>query len=88
MIFNIFELCFSIGAIYCAVFVGHELRLFCKATAVTFVFRFSSAIVHFVNPNLSGGPPANAKSVLMNAFYTYTDAVTQSASKFGAELKV
>ena len=45
-------------------------------------------MVQFVNPNLSGGPPANAKSVLMSAFYTYTDAVTQSASNFGAKLKV
>ena len=80
--------CLPIGAIYCAVSVGHELRSFWKATAFTFVFRFLSAIVHFVEPNLSGGPPANAKSVLMSAFHIYTDAVIQSASIFGAKLKV
>ena len=88
MIFYIFELCFPIGAIYCADSVGQELRPFCKTTAVTFVFRFLSAIVHFVEPNLSGGPPANAKSVLVSAFYSYTDSVTRSASNFGAKLKV
>ena len=44
--------------------------------------------MHFVEPNLSGGPPANAKPVLMTAFYSYTDSVTQSASNFGAKLKV
>ena len=88
MKFRIFELCFPNGALYCVVSVGHELRPFCKTTAVTFVFRFLSAIVHFVKPNLSGGLPANAKSVLMSAFYTYTDAVAQSASNFGAKLKV
>ena len=69
---------------YCAVSVGHELRPFCKTTAVTFVFRLLSAIVHFVEPNLSGGPPANAKFVLMSAFYSYTDSVTQIASNFDA----
>ena len=78
MIIYIFELCFPIGAIYCAVSVGHELRPFRKTTAVTFVFRFSSAIVHFVKPNLSGGRPSNAKFVVKSAFYSYTDAVTQS----------
>ena len=87
MRFYIFELCFPIGAIYCAVSV-HELRPFRKTTAVTFVFRFSSAIVHFVKPNLSGGRPSNAKSVVESVFYSYTDAVTQSASNFGAKLKV
>ena len=88
MIFHIFELCFPIDALYCAVSVGHELRPFRKTTAVTFVFRFSRAIVHFLKPNLSGGCPSNAKSVVMSAFYSYTDAVTQSASNFGAKLKV
>ena len=88
MIFCIFDLCFPIGAIYCAVYVGHELRQFCKTTAVTFNFRFSSVILHFVKPYLSDGPPASAKPVVMSAFYTYTDAVTQSASNFGAKLKV
>ena len=88
MILYFFELCFPIGAIYCAVFVGHELRPFCKTTAVTFVFRFLSAIVHFVEPTLSGGPPANTKPVLMSAFHSYTDSVTQSASDFGAKLIV
>ena len=68
-----FDLCFPYGAIYCAVSVGHELQHFSKTTAVTFIFRFSSAIVHFVEPNLSDGPPANAKPVVMSAFYT--DAV-------------
>ena len=80
MTFEIFELCLPNGTIYCAVSVGHELRPFCKTTAVTFVFRFLSAIVHFVKPKVPGGPAANAKSVLMNAFYTYTDAVAQTAS--------
>ena len=60
---------FSICAFYCAVSVGHELRHFCKTTAVTFIFRFSSAIVHFVKPNLSGGPLASAKPVVMSAFH-------------------
>ena len=44
--------------------------------------------MHFVKPHLSGGPPANGKPVMMSAFYTYTDVVTQSASNFGAKLKV
>ena len=48
------------------------------------MFRFSSAIGHFVKPNLSGGPLANAKPVVMSAFYT--DAVKQSARNFGAKL--
>ena len=61
---------------------------FLLATAVTFVVRFLSAVVPLVEPNLSGGPPANAQSVLMSAFYIYTDAVAQSASNFGAKLKV
>ena len=61
-----FEACFTIGASYYAVSVGHEL---CKTTAVTFIFRFSSAIVHFIKPNLSGGLLANAKPVVMSAFY-------------------
>ena len=69
MIFLVFELCFPIGAVYCAVSVVHELRHFCKTTAVTFYFRFSSAIVHFVKPSLSGGTPANAEPVVMKAFY-------------------
>ena len=75
-------------AIYCADSVGHDLRHFCKITAVTFTFRSSSAIVQFVKPNLLGGPPVNAKPVAMRACYTYTEAVTQSASKFAAKLKV
>ena len=59
---------------YCTVSVGHELRPFCKTTAVPFVFCFLSAIVHFVKPNISDGPPANAKPVLMSAFYRSTIA--------------
>ena len=77
MIFFEFLSCFTIGAIYFAVSVGHELRHFCKTTAVTFIFRFSSPIVHFIKPNISGGPPATAKLVVMSAVYTYTDAVTK-----------
>ena len=52
------------------------------------LFRFSSAIVPFVKPCLSGGPLANAKSVLTSAFCSYTDSITQSANKFGAKIKV
>ena len=51
-------------------------------------FRFSSAIVHFVKPNLSGAPPANAKPVVMSAFYICSDSVTRTASNYGAILKV
>ena len=51
-------------------------------------FRFLSTIVLFVKPDQSGGPLANAKPVVMSAFYTYTDAITQSAKNFGAKLKV
>ena len=88
MIFCVFELCFPIGAIYCAVHVGHELRHFCKTTAVTFILSFSSAIVLFVKLKLSGGPLANTKPVVKSGFYNYTERVTQSVSNFGAELKV
>ena len=64
--FWFFEACFTISASFCAVSVGHEL---CKTTAVTFIFRFSSAIVHFIKPNLSGGPQVSAKPIVMSAFY-------------------
>ena len=64
--FWFFEACFTIGASYRAVSVGHEL---CKITAVTFIFCFSSAIVRFVKPNLSGGPLVSATLVVMSAFY-------------------
>ena len=42
--------------------------------------------MHFVERNLSDGPPAGAKPVVICALYT--DAVTQSASDFGAKLKI
>ena len=51
-----------------------------------FIFTFSSAIVHFVQPSLSGGSQVDANPVVMCAFYT--DAVTQSARNFGAQLNV
>ena len=85
---GIFELCFPIGAIYCANSVGQELRRYCKTTAVTFIFRLSSAIVHLLEPNLSGGSPAKAKPVVMSTFYICTDSLTQSASNFSAKVKV
>ena len=77
---------FPIRANYCAVSVGHELQHFSKTTAVNFSFRFSSAIVHFVKPNLSSGPQTSAKPVVMSAFDT--DAVQLNARNFGANLKV
>ena len=64
--FWFFEAYFTISARYCADSVGHEL---CKTTAVTFIFRFPSAIVHFIKPNLSGGPQVSAKPIVMSAFY-------------------
>ena len=66
--------------------VGHELQHFSKTTAVTSTFGFSSAIVQFVKPNLSGGPQTSAKVVVMSAFFT--NAVKWSARNFAAKLKV
>ena len=65
----------TIGAIHYGVSVSHELRHFCKTTAVTFTFQFSSAVVQFVQPNLSGGPQADANLVVICAFYT--DAIAK-----------
>ena len=44
--------------------------------------------MHLSKPNLSGGHPAKAKSVVMSAFYIYTDSVTRSASNVGAKLRL
>ena len=73
--FSFFEVCFPIGATHCAVSVCRELRHFCKTTAVTFTFHFSSAIVHYVQLNLSGGTQVDANLFVMYAFYT--DAITK-----------
>ena len=87
MILCNFELFFPIGAIYCAVsFCFLELQHFSKTTDVTFILPFSSAIVHFVKPNLSGGAQTNAKPVVICDFCT--DAVKKSARNFGAKLKI
>ena len=85
MIFLIYGIYFSIGAFYSADSFGNELRQFCKTTAITLIFRFSSAIVHFVQPNLSGGTDVDANLVVMCAFYT--DALKLSARNFGCEIK-
>ena len=85
MIFLIYGIYFSVGAIFCAVSVGHELRQFCKTTAITFTLHYSNAIVHFVQPNLSGRTEVDAYPVVMCAFQT--DAVKLSAGNFGCEIK-
>ena len=68
--FLIYGIYFSVGAIFCAVSVGHEPRQFCKITAITFTLRYTSAIVHFVQPNLSGRTEVDANPVVMCAFHT------------------
>ena len=53
----------------------------------SYSFRSSSAILHFVEPNLSGGPLVSARPVVMSAFYA--DAIKcQEFWNFGAKLNV
>ena len=74
-------------------FIGHFLLAmnhdpFARPQLLLLFLAFQVLLCFFVEPNLSGGPPVNAKSVVMSLFYSYTDSVTQSASNFGAKLKV